>query len=347
MTSPIRIGKREIGPGAPLFLMAEVGVTCNYDMTLSRELIDAARTAGADAVKFIFWFPDEIMSDRSVVYEYDTVDGRRAENMYEMLNRLRFSLDQWRELKAYADARDVVFFATVNSPSGIAWAETLGLAAYKLSSWDYNDLPLWRRIAALGKPMLIDTGPVTTLDVAKVMDVVRAAGNDRHVLIHCPHAETAAEMNLRSLPYMARAFRTLVGYSSKDRAPEPDIAAVALGAVALEKRLTMSRRLPGHHHVISLEPGELADWVRMIREVQVSLGVEDLRPSQADLRERQKWFRHVVASRDIRKGTRLTADMLASKRPASGISPEHLDLLVGRVVQRDLRENEAVRWDDV
>lgn len=347
MKESIRIRSRAIGEGEPLFVVAEVGVTCNYDMTIARELIDVIHEAAADAVKFIFWFPDEIMSDTSITYTYETETGPRSENMYEMLSKLRFTLDQWHELKRYADARDVIFFATVNSPSGIAWAETLKLDAYKLSSWDYNDLPLWRRIAALGKPMLIDTGPVDVLDVAKVMRLLKDEKNDQHVLIHCFHTDRFAEMNMRAIPYMRRAFDTHVGFSSKDRASETDILALALGASVIEKRLTLRRSLPGHHHVLSLEPGEFAAYVRMMRELQASLGDETLNPSAADLAERAKWFRHLVAARDVPRGTRLTEADLASKRPASGISPEHLDLFVGRTTKRDLRRNEALAWDDL
>jgi sialic acid synthase SpsE len=345
MRQTIQIGRRTIGDGHPLFVMAECGVTCTYDMKITKELIDVVRDSGADAIKLIFWFPDEIMSDRSVAYTYETVDGTRTENMFEMLEGLRFSLDQWREIKAYADAREVVLFATVNSPSGVEYAETLGLHAYKLSSWDFNHLPLWRRIAALGKPMLIDTGPVTTVDVAKVMQVMQDTGNDQSVLVHCFHTDRSDEMNMRTLPYMRRAFNTLVGYSSKDQADETDIMGVTLGAVVVEKRLTLDRRLPGHHHILSKEPKEFEEYVRLMRSVQAALGEEDLRPSPTDTAERRKWFRHLVANQDIPAGTTLTADLLEGKRPEAGISPEFLDVFVGRTTRRALRKNEAISWD--
>jgi len=267
--------------------------------------------------------------------------------MYEMLNTLRFTLDEWRELKAYADARQLALFATVNSPSGIAYAEELGLEAYKLSSWDYNYFPLWRKIASIGKPMLIDTGPVNTLEVAKVMDVLSQAGNDQAVLLHCFHTRQYAEMNMRAIPYLQAAFGALAGYSSSDQRDETDIMAVALGAVVLEKRLTLSRRLPGHHHILAKEPQEFQAYVQLMRNVQAALGVCGLRPSPADLAERRTAFRHLVAKRDVPKGTPLTAELLEGKRPESGVSPEYLELFVGRQTKRALRCNEAISWDDV
>jgi N,N'-diacetyllegionaminate synthase len=347
MVTEFAIAGRAVGEGRSPFVMAEVGVTCNYDMRIARELIDVTREAGADAIKFILWFPDEIMADRTVSYTYETSSGPRTENMFEMLNRLRFSFAQWQELKTYADRRGVVLFATVNSPSGIEWAEKLGLDAYKLSSWEFNDLPLWRRIAALGKPMLIDTGPVDLLDVAKVIRVMKDAGNEQAALIHCVHTDLASEINMRSIPYMRSAFGCVVGYSSKDRASETDIMAVALGASILEKRLTLDRNLPGHHHVISLEPKEFADYVRTMRDVHAALGVHDLVPSPADLAERKKWFRRLVAAEALDAGTVLSAEMLASKRGETGVSPEYLDVLVGRTLRRALARDETIRWADV
>lgn len=347
MLKPITIRNRVISEDHPVFIIAEAGVTCNYDMKITKELIDAVHEAGADAIKFFFLFPDELMSDRTVTYTYETLEGAKTENMYEMFQKLRFSLEQWHEIKEYAAQRDVIMFATVSSPSGIGFTEALGLQAYKLSSWDYNHLPLWRKVAAQGRPMLIDTGPVNTLEVAKVMQLMREAGNDQSVLLHCYHTEIPAEINMRAIPYMRQAFNTLVGFSASDRRDEPDVMAIALGAVVLEKRLTVSRKLPGHHHILSKEPREFAEYVKKMRDAQASLGVHDLRPSPADLQEKKKYFRHLVANRDIPKGTKLTAEMLEGKRPAKGISPEFMDLFIGRETTRDLKYNEALTWDCV
>jgi len=347
MWEEITIGNRKIGENHPLFIIAECGVTCNYDIDITMQLIDAVHDSGADAIKFIFWFPAEIMSDKSVTYEYETISGVKSENMFEMLNKLRFTLDQWREIKAYADQKNIIMFSTVNSPSGIEYAESLDLLAYKLSSWDFNYLPLWRRIASLGKPMLIDTGPVNTLEVAKVIQLMKDSGNDQSVLIHCFHTDNCAEMNMRSIPYMKRVFSTLAGYSAPGLDDDMDIVAVSLGAVVLEKRLTLRRDLPGHHHVLSKEPKAFAQYVKRLREVQAALGVHDLRPSAGDLEERKKWFRHLVATRDISAGTELTPDMLEGKRPEKGISPDFLDIFIGRVTRRDLKKNEALSWDDI
>jgi N-acetylneuraminate synthase/N,N'-diacetyllegionaminate synthase len=347
MDTEIIIRNKKIGKDNPIFIIAECGVTCNYDMTITKELIKVVKESGADAIKFIFWFPEEIMSDKTIIYTYETISGIKSENMYEMLKKMTFSLDEWFEIKAYADKNDVILFATVNSPSGIEYAERLGLEAYKLSSWDFNYFSLWKRIAALGKPMLIDTGPVNTLDVAKVIKIMRDANNYKSVLLHCFHTDKYEEMNMKAIPYMQRTFNTIVGYSSRDQNDEMDIMAISLGAVVLEKRLTLSRSLPGHHHILSKEPKEFEKYVKLIRDLHKALGIYDLKPSETDMRERSKWFRHVVANRDIPKGTILTRDMLEAKRPEKGISPEYIDFLIGRELKRDKYYNEPILWEDI
>jgi len=309
MKKEIRIGNRTIGEGHPLFIIAEIGITCNHDITLTKELIDVTEAAGADAVKLM--------------------------------------LEEWVKIKAYADSRDIVLFSTVNSPSGITYTEFLNLDAYKLSSWDYNYHSLWKKVAKQGKPILIDTGPVNTLEVAKVMQLLKDAGNDKGILVHCLHTDNHHEMNMRAIPYMRAAFDSLVGYSSKDRNDETDIMAVALGAVVLEKRLTMSRELPGHHHIISKEPPEFCDFVELIRNVNGALGEYGLKPSVRDLESKKRWFRHLVADYPLPKGTVLAESMLEGKRPMSGVSPEYLDFFIGKTLKRDLAYNEGISWDDV
>jgi sialic acid synthase SpsE len=343
----IKIGNKVLGEKQPLFITAEIGITCNYDMNITKELIDVTKEAGADAIKLIFWFPEEIMSDKTISYSYETTKGKVSENMFEMLNKLRFTLDEWYEIKEYADKQGIIIFSTVNSPSGIEYAEAIDLDAYKLSSWDYNYFPLWKQISKLNKPMIIDTGPVNTLEVAKVMQLMKDAENNQSILVHCFHTDDHGEMNMRAIPYMRDAFDTLVGYSSRDQDSETDIMAVTMGAVYLEKRLTLDQNLPGHHHNISMEPNDFMNYVTLIRNVQTAIGLKDLKPSKPDLIERKKWFRHLVANKDIKAGTIISKNMLEGKRPENGISPEYQKLFIGKKLKCDLKYNETITWDDV
>jgi N,N'-diacetyllegionaminate synthase len=343
----LKIGNKLIGGEHPLFITAEIGVTCNYDMEITKELIDVTKEAGADAVKLIFWFPEEIMSDKTISYTYDTVKGKVSENMFEMLNELRFTLDEWHKIKEYADKKGIILFSTVNSPSGIEYAEKIDLDAYKLSSWDFNYIPLWEKISKLNKPIIIDTGPVNTLEVAKVIKLMNDAGNDKSLLVHCFHTNNYSEMNMNSIPYMREAFDSLVGYSSADQESETDIIAIALNAVYMEKRLTLNQNLPGHHHILSMEPEEFSDYVKLMHNVKNALGSKMLNPSQGDLEVRKSFFRHLVANKDIKSGTIISESMLEGKRPENGISPEYQKLFIGKKLKHELKYNDTITWEDV
>lgn len=348
MKQEIKIGDRTISEHAPIFIVAECGVTCNYDVKIAKELIDVVAASGADAIKFFFCYPDEFMADRSIVYNYSTVNGPASENMFEMFEKMRFSMDEWREIRDHARARGVIPLCTVDSKTGIKMTEELGFGAYKLSSWDFNHLEFWREVIKQGKPLIIDTGPVDLLDIAKVMKIMEEEGNDQAIFVHCFHTEVVEEFNMRSIPYMRQAFNAPVGWAARDRSNDLDYMAVAMGASFIEKRLTLSRNLPGHHHILSLEPSEFSAWVKSIRQAQASLGELALKPTKNDLAERKKWFRHLVAEVDIPSGTTLAPSMLEGKRPGNvGISAEHLRLFVGRKLKRSVKRNEAITWDDV
>jgi N,N'-diacetyllegionaminate synthase len=343
----VKIGSKIIGKNYPIFISAEVGVTCNYDMIISKELIDVTAEAGADAIKFIFWFPDEILSDKTMTYSYQTLHGPKTENMYEMVSKFKFSIEQWFELKEYADKKGVILFSTVNSPSGIDYAQKIGLEAFKLSSWDFNYLDLWKEIAKFQKPMIIDTGPADIFEIEKVMKIIRNE-NATPLLVHCFHTNNYEEMNMKSMPYMKNIFKCHVGFSSSNTKSECDILSIAFGGVYLEKRLTLSRKLPGHHHILSKEPKEFIEYVKLMRNIQKSIGEETIIPSKDDLEERKKWFRRLVATKNLIPGEVITKDMLIAKRPeVGGISPEHVTLFIGKKINRAVKKDEPIQWNDL
>ncbi len=173
----IKIKNKILGLNHPIFISAEIGVTCNGDINLTKELIDAAKTAGADAVKLIFWFPEEIMTKNNKIYSYEIIKNNKKvlikENMFEMLTKLKFSLEEWFQIKEYANKKKIILFSTVNSPSGLNYAKNLKLDAYKMSSWDFNYIPLWDEIKNVGKPIIIDTGPVFKSELSKVVNILK------------------------------------------------------------------------------------------------------------------------------------------------------------------------------
>jgi len=343
----IRIGDRNIGSEAPVFIVAEVGTTSNGDIDTALKLVDAAKAAGVDAIKFMILGPDEFMSDKTVTYEYDWAGGHHVENMYEMFKNLMFTHDEWLKIRDHCKARGILFYATVDYLSGVELAESLDVPAYKLSSWDITNFPLIEKMAATKKPIQLDLGPASLSDIEKAVKVIHSKENDDVILVHCSHAVLEEGAQLRSIPYLRGVFQIPVGYSADSLDTVPDIAAVAMGACMIEKRLTLNRGYFGHHHVNALEPSELSDYVKTIRRVERMSGDYGVYPSPEDLRQKDLYYVSIVAAEDIPAGAEIVRHMLACKRPGTGISPEFLDILVGRQAKRDISCNTVLTWEHV
>jgi N,N'-diacetyllegionaminate synthase len=333
--------KRFIGPNEPIFIAAEIGVTCNYEIHRAKTLIDVASEAGADAVKLAFHFPDELLSDHSVTYKYPTVRGEEEENMYEMFNYLRFSYDEWEELKAYADSKDLLMFCSLAGGfEGIEYAEKLELPMHKLGAWDLLDERQWKRLKGSGKPLIIDVGTITEEEMGWMMDKIK--GLDV-VLLHEYHSHNYNEMNIRSIKYIRDKFNVLTGFSSPDTYDVNDFMSIAQGAVVLEKRVTTDRSSQGHHHIISKEPEEFKKYVQLVRQAEVSLGEYKIQPTKKDLEERGRFFKRIVASKPIKKGEMFTEDNLACRRPSTeGISSRYYFSVVGRIADKDYEINQPI-----
>jgi N,N'-diacetyllegionaminate synthase len=343
----LEIAGRRIGAGEPVFIAVETGVTCNGSLETALGVVDAAADAGADAVKFMIIGADEFMSDRSVTYDYEWAGGRHSENMYAMFKSLEFSRVDWKRIRQHCQDRGVIFYATVDYGAGVDLGEELGAGAYKLSSWDSANLPLIKRIAHTGKPIQVDTGPITLGEIDKLLRFIREHGDSDVLLVHCSHALTDDGINLRSIPYLRDVFGLPVGYSADSRDATPDLLAVALGACLLEKRLTLDKSYKGHHHIKALEPDEFKDWVATIRRAESMLGRDAVVPSAEDLRQRREYFVSLVAEGDIPAGTVIREEMLRCKRPGTGIAPEYAPMIIGRPTRHDLAHNQQIRWADV
>lgn len=358
----IDISGRKIGPGEPLFIVAEVGATSNGSAETVLTLVEAAKAAGADAIKFMFIRPDEFMADKTVQYEYDWAGGRTRENMYQMFRGLMLPESDWRRITEHCRLVGLPWYATVDNLPDVDMAERLGCPAYKLSSWDIRHYPLIRRMARTGKPLQIDLGPALLGEVCQVLDEIDRTGRHQQVIVvHCTHSNDPADFNLNTIPYLRYTLELPVGWSADSRDDYPDLVAVGLGANLVEKRLTMARTYPGHHHVKALEPDEFAEWVGRVRlmergELQIPdptreapgfLGEYAVRPSLSDLRMKDLYFTFIHAAQDIPAGAVITEDMLCAKRPGHGISPYYIGWFAGRTCAQDVRANEMWRWDCV
>ena len=276
--TPIKIGTRPVGPGAPLFVIAEAGVNHNGSLDLAHKLIDAAKVAGADAVKFQT-FTAERLNTRNApkaAYHVRATGSDEEQTWFELLKSQELSESAHRELQAHCVERDIMFLSTPYDEESADLLDRLEVAAIKVASTDSNNLPFLAHMARMGRPMIYSTGMCDLDEVRAGVSTIRAAGCKDLVVMQCTSAYPVAlhDLNLRVLQTYADEFAAPLGFSDHSDEPEPIAALVALGLgmSVIEKHFTLDRNLPGPDHQASLVPDELAKVVAALRKAERTLG---------------------------------------------------------------------------
>jgi len=348
MVRELRIGDRRVGGEAPCFVIAEAGANHNRDLSMARELIDVAVDAGADAVKFQTYSAETLYSKKTPRFSY--LEGVSAKDTWDLIKEIELPREWQGELAAYAAKRGIFFLSTPFDHRAVEELAALCVPAYKIASFEIVDLALISHAAGKGRPMVLSTGLASYEDIADAVEACASAGNRDIVLLQCAslYPAPAARMNLRAMATMRRAFAVPTGLSDHSLGIHVAAAAVALGAKVVEKHFTLDRSLPGPDHPFAVEPGELKEMVRHIREVEAALGDGlKLGPAPEEQEMHQKARRSLVASRAIPRGAVIDRSMIAIKRPGYGIRPKLIDLLVGRVAKVDIEEDTVLTWDVV
>jgi N,N'-diacetyllegionaminate synthase len=313
------------------FIIAEAGVNHNGDATRARALIDAAVQAGADAVKFQTFRPDLLATQQA---------------QHEMLAAISLSEDIFRDLSAYSATRGITFLSTPFDPLSADFLASINVPLIKISSGDVTNLPLLRHVGGLGLPVILSTGMATLGEVEEALSALEHAGVNRQdmTLLHCntEYPTPWHDVNLRAIETLRRAFDVAVGYSDHTQGIEIACAAVALGAVVIEKHFTLDRNLLGPDHKASLEPDELAALVRSIRHIELAMGSTRKMPTQSELPNRVVARRSLVAARRILAGEAFGAHNVVPKRAGRGLSPMLWDQIDGRIARRDFAKDEPI-----
>lgn len=331
-----------------VFVIAEAGVNHDGDIEKARRLIDAAADIGADAVKFQTWNPGELTGRFAVKASYATQGTRSDESFVDMEAARRLPFEAFRELQAHAARRKILFLSTPDGFESLNFlANDLKVPILKVGSSEVTHTRFLAAVGAKGRPVVLSTGLSTLGEAEAAVGAVRAGGDVPLVVLHCTSEYPApdADMNLRAMTALGAAIGVPVGLSDHSLGIEAAVAATALGARVIEKHLTLDRTLPGPDHAASATPAEFAQMVRAIRRVEVQLGDGIKRRMPSELKNLIAVRRSVVAACDLAAGTRLEPGMLACKRPGSGIAPEHLDAIVGMVVNKSLKADEPITWD--
>lgn len=340
----VEIAGRKVGAGAPCFIIAEAGVNHNGDLNIARQLIDVAADAGADAVKFQTFTAESLVSKDAPKAEYQLRTTSAAESQYEMLKGLELSEPAHENLIKEAANRGIMFLSTPFDEASADLLEKLELPAFKISSGEITNLPFLEHVARKGRPLIVSTGMSNLAEVAAAVDCIRNAGNEQLILLHCVSAypAAAADVNLRAMETLTKEFGTPVGFSDHTLGIEVPIAAVALGACLIEKHFTLDRTLPGPDHAASLEPDDLKAMVRAIRTVEAALGHEGKQPADVEANTAAIARKSLTAARDLSAGTILTQELIAIRRPGTGLSPSRRDELVGRTLRSDVRAGDLL-----
>lgn len=331
-----------------VFVIAEAGVNHNGDLALALRLCDAAKRAGADAVKFQTFRARDLVLPGAPTAEYQQ-QQTGALDQYAMLEALELSEEQHRLIQAHCLSIGIEFFSTPFSVHALDLLMRLGVRRIKLSSGELTHRTLVQRAAATGLPLLLSTGMATMEEIREALQWVHDARGDLRDLtvFHCTSAYPAPDesLNLRAMGAMARVLGVSVGYSDHSAGIEAALAAVALGACAIEKHLTLDQDLPGPDHAASLEPDEFERMVTAIRRVSAMRGDGVKRPTAAERDTARVARRSVAASCEIPAGTVLTADMLVCRRPATGIAPAELERLIGRRTCTAIAADTVLQWE--
>ena len=321
-------------------IIAEAGVNHNGDLAMARQLIDAAVAAGADMVKFQTFRADKLVSRAVRQAAYQTANLTRSEgpvadtSQYAMLRKLELDEAAHHELIAYCQQQNIRFCSTAFDLESVDTLRAMGVDLMKIPSGDITNRPYLEKIGATGLPIVLSTGMANLGEIEVALDVLFAAGARPAdiTVLHCntEYPTPMPDVNLKAMNTIGEAFGIAIGYSDHTLGIEVPIAAVAMGAVCIEKHLTLDRTLPGPDHAASLEPDEFRAMVTAIRNIETALGDGRKRPSPSESRNVTLARRSVHLVDDLHAGHVLTADDLVMKRPGDGISPMAIDTVLGR-----------------
>jgi N,N'-diacetyllegionaminate synthase len=345
----IKIKNKEIGEGSPCFIIAEAGVNHNGDVSLAKKLIDTAKDSGADAIKFQTFSAKELASDFADLAEYQKNNVPSFGNQAEMLKKLELSSEEFEELFAYCQEKELIFLSSPFDVKSADFLEELGVLAFKVPSGEITNPLLLRHIARKSKPILLSTGMSSLPEIARALEWINSEVNNQVVLLHCTTSYPAPSdtLNLRALDTLRKEFGLLVGFSDHSEGIVADIAAVSLGACVLEKHFTLDKTMDGPDHKASLEPGELRNMIYSIREAEKMLGTGIKEPAGVEEELVKKIRRGIFASRDILKGHAISAQDINVKRPVLGVPAEDADKLMGRKAKKDIKKGSPISWEEV
>lgn len=327
-----------------VLVIAEAGVNHNGSLALAMKMVDAAKKAGADIIKFQTAKPEALISRYAEKAEYQKMTTGADESQLDMVRKIMLRYEDFVPLKQYCEKQEIQFLSTPFDLDSIEFLEQLGCDIWKIPSGEITNLPYLEKIAQTHKPIILSTGMATLEEVAAAMKLLKQAGAGAITLLHCTtqYPTPYPDVNLLAMRTLHEQFGCDVGYSDHTKGITIPIAATAMGATVIEKHFTLDRSMEGPDHKASLEPDELAEMVTAIRQVEQAMGDGEKKPAASELANKSVARKSIIAARAIKKGEVYTEENLTTKRPGNGISPMRWYELIGKEANRDYAEDELI-----
>tara|TARA_Y100000385_G_C13082354_1_gene634605 strand:+ start:80 stop:1096 length:1017 start_codon:yes stop_codon:yes gene_type:complete len=334
-----------------VLIIAEAGVNHNGSIETAKKMIDVAVDAGVDFVKFQTFKTELAISRSAVKADYQVSNTGNNESQFDMVKKLELDQEAHRILINYCELKGIKFLSTAFDLVSIDLLVDLGISLFKIPSGEVTNLPYLRKIGVLGFPIILSTGMCDMGDIESALSVLIEAGAKRKdiTILHCntEYPTPMEDVNLNAMLSIGKEFETDIGYSDHTLGIEVPIAAVAMGAICIEKHFTLDCTMEGPDHVASLEPNELKSMVSAIRNIESALGSSRKEPSPSETKNIAIARKSIHTSRDLISGHTLTSDDLIMKRPGDGISPMNLDSIIGMKVKSGIVEDQKLKYSDL
>lgn len=351
----IEIEGRKIGDGNKTFIVFEAGPT-HTGIESAKKLVDLAVEVGADAIKFQMTDVDRLMGDKAYTIKYKILKNRVTgeteeieEPLYDILKRRELNKDEWRELKSHCDKKEIIFFSTACFKEEIDFlVDELEVPSIKINSGDVNYLSLIRYAAKKGVNIQLDTGSSEIWEIERAVNIIEEEGNESIIIHHCPSGYPAYldSIHLNMIKTLKTMFDYPIGFSDHSPGWVMDVAAIALGVNLIEKTITLDKTTRSCEHMFSLERDEAKEFIKVIREVEIALGSNRRKLTKEARKHRLKGRRSAFLTADLKRGNKITPEVIEFRRPGYGIPPDKEDCIIGRKVNKDLKKGHMLTWED-
>lgn len=331
------------------FIIAEAGINHNGDIEIAKQMVLAAKRAGADAVKFQTFKAKDFIQDKTLMYTYKSQGVEITEPIIDMFERTEFSDKQWNEIKEFCDSEDMLFLSTPGNVSDMEMLMTIGVKALKIGSDDFVNIPLVRRYSKETVPLLLSCGMATEDEIDLTLTCAGYDEGKSLCLFLCTsqYPTPPEDVNINKIKTLKIKYPNLViGLSDHTNGSVAAIMAVTCGATVFEKHFTLDHNLPGPDHWFSETPETLKEWIDNVRRAYIMLGKSDLNPTVTEMKNRTEYHRSITTSKKIFKGEVFSEENLCMRRPGDGLPGKMWDMVIGKISARDIEQNVQISEED-